>query len=79
MMTKPPLPDVEFKEKSDDGPILNIEELIEQQKKERENVFVHPPPPNAAVSQPVLPTSNLSTSVESSKIFIEITPSNELN
>jgi len=67
MMNKPPLPDVKFAEKTDDGPIKNIEELIEQQKKERENVFIHPPPPPSAASP----------HEASSKIYIEISPIKE--
>jgi len=78
MMNKPPLPDVEFTEKTKDGPIQNIEELIEQQKKERENVFNHPPPPpKAAPPHEVLspPVGDLSDA--SSKIFFEINSVNE--
>ena len=34
--TKPPVPEVNFSEKLDDEPITNMDELIEKQRKERE-------------------------------------------
>jgi hypothetical protein len=37
LFSKPSLPEIDFSEKKDDGPISNMEELVQQHLKEREN------------------------------------------
>ena len=37
LFSKPALPEIDFSEKKDDGPISNMEELVQQHLKEREN------------------------------------------
>lgn len=45
LQQRPPVPEVNFTEKTEDEPITNMDELIEQQRKEREQDFsMHYPP-----------------------------------
>jgi hypothetical protein len=44
MLGKQTTPDVNFNEPVEDKPIGNINELIEIQKRERENIYIHPQP-----------------------------------
>jgi len=55
MLGKQTTPDVNFNEPIEDKPIVNINELIEIQKRERENIYIHPQPqqnPQSTLEQP---------------------------
>ena len=55
MSTKPTPTAIDFKEKIEDTPLPNIQELLEKQQRDRENIFVAPapaPPVPAAVPAP---------------------------
>jgi hypothetical protein len=59
LFSKPALPEIDFSEKKDDGPISNMEELVQQHLKERENEIQKYLTINKILPENIIPPENI--------------------
>jgi len=59
LFSKPALPEIDFSEKKDDGPISNMEELVQQHLKERENEIQKYLTINKILPEHIIPPENI--------------------
>jgi hypothetical protein len=59
LFSNPSLPEIDFSEKKDDGPISNMEELVQQHLKERENEIQKYLTTNKILPEHIIPPENI--------------------